>query len=132
MERINCENAHCQDSCCPCSEHFGKPLTPESAPSLDDEISRKERLYGQREERVGQRKREREKRGDATQLERYIKAISGPAVCGALVTVPTILIMFCKVTRRKKMRKLWSEGRNEKTVGDTNFNSEVVRMGCRR
>lgn len=50
-------------------------------------------------------------------LERYIKAISGAGVCRALVTVPTPLIMFCKVARRKKMKKLWGEGRNGKMKG---------------
>lgn len=50
-------------------------------------------------------------------LERYIKAISGVGVCRALVTIPTLLIMFCKVARKKKMKKLWNEGRNEKMKG---------------
>ena len=49
-----------------------------------------------------------------SRLGRYIKTISGAGVCRALVTIPTLLIMFCKMARRRKMKKLWSESRNEK------------------
>lgn len=59
------------------------------------------------------RKKEREKYGitEIPQLERYIKAISGVDVCRALVTIPTLLIIFCKeeenekATERRQKRK---------------------------
>ena len=60
---------------------------------------------------------------------RYIKTISGVGVCRALVTIPTLLIMFCKMARRKKMKKLWSENRNEKmkeTGRQRHFYGEVA------
>lgn len=108
-EQLNCENAHCRDSCCPCGKHFGEPLVPENA-VLDDEISQEVRLDGwregwEREKVAGEREEERKTRRCRRLRERYIKAISGPDVCGALVTVPTPLIMFRKVVRRKKMKK---------------------------
>lgn len=56
-----------------------------------------------------EQKRKRERNVIVPRFERYIKTISG--VCEALVTILTLLIMFCKVARRKKMRKLWSESR---------------------
>lgn len=40
-----------------------------------------------------EQKRKRERNVLAPRFERYIKTISG--VCEALVTIPTLLIMFC-------------------------------------
>lgn len=62
-----------------------------------------------RGEREGRRKGGREGNVAVPRLERYIKTISGADVCETLVTVPTPLIMFRQVVKRKKMKKLWSE-----------------------
>lgn len=92
---------------------------PENA-TLGDEISQEERLDStQREEREKRRsgekmwvKCERDRKGEKKR-KGYIKAISGPGVCGALVTVPTPLITFREAARREKMKKAQARGNEE-------------------
>jgi len=59
-------------------------------------------LGGKKRERRREREREREGNVAMPRFEKYIKAISGVGVCGALVTVPTLVITFSEVATRRK------------------------------
>lgn len=69
------------------------------------------------------------------QLERYIKAISGVDVCRALVTIPTLLIIFCE--REKENEKADGAERRQKRggmkgMGTANVSMVKLRIECRR
>jgi len=62
--------------------------------------------------------------GEIPQLERYIKAISGVDVCRALVTIPTLLIMFCKEEEENEKateRRQRTKGGEMKGMGTATF-----------
>lgn len=87
----------------------------DSTQSRDRERGREE---GKRERKREKEKTTKERKGETWRCctrGRYIKAISGPGVCGALVAFPTPLIMFRKVEEEEEENEKGARHGNEAT-----------------